>query len=344
MNNRVRYTVENIVNNRFYQMPKFLLEGEFKELSNDARVLYSLLKDRHELSLSNNWINQNNEVYLIFTREEMSKLLGCSQPTLRKAIKQLIEFGLMEEERQGLNRPNIIFLTAVSIENTGVKNSFSPECKDFSVQNEKNFQSRVKESFSQECKNLSPNDTNINDTNINDTDISDTKSISLSENNGVDNKNGIEKTDIQTDKTHEINENRDIEKEKRREFTSSINYIPEDNSVTEQEITQFNYILQRAELNCIDPRYRDAVERALRELFFNKSMKIGGRPIPECILIQDLEKITYFTIEHALNKFKEASKVKQIRNTVEYLKTCIYNSIHEMNLDIDSELTYQGMI
>ncbi|WIV11104.1 replication initiator protein A [Proteiniborus sp. MB09-C3] len=339
MNNRVRYTVENIINNRFYQMPKFLLEGEFKGLSNDARVLYSLLRDRHELSLSNNWINENDEVYLIFTREDMAKLLGCSQPTLRKAIKQLIEIGLMEEERQGLNKPNIIFLTAVSIENTGVKNSFSPECKDFSVQNEKNFQSRVKESFSQECKNLSSNDTNINNT-----DISDTESVSLSKNNGVDDKNRIEKTDIHTDKIHEINKNRDIEKEKRERFNSFINHNAEDNSFIEQEISQFNYILQKAELDYIDPRYRDAVERALRELFFNNSMKIGGRHIPKWIVIKDLEKITYLIIDHALSKFKEASKVKQIKNTVEYLKTCIYNSIHEINLDIDSELTYQGMI
>ncbi|TAH60467.1 MAG: hypothetical protein EWM50_06580, partial [Gottschalkiaceae bacterium] len=191
MKNRVRNTVENIMNNRFYQMPKFLLEGEFKKLSNDARVLYSLLRDRHELSLSNNWVNEKNEVYLIFTREEMAELLGCSQPTLRKGIKQLIEAGLMEEERQGLNRPNIIFLTAVSVENTGVKNSFSPECKELSVQSEKNFQSRVKELFSQECKNLSPNDTNINNT-----DINDTKSICQSIDNNIE---SINKTDLQTD-------------------------------------------------------------------------------------------------------------------------------------------------
>src|SRR5690554_2897761 len=108
MNNkkdRTRYTIENVVNNRFYQMPKFLFEGEFKNLSNDARVLYSLLRDRHDLSLKNNWVNENNEVYLIYTREEMANILGCSQPTVRKAINQLKELDLMEEERQGLNRP-----------------------------------------------------------------------------------------------------------------------------------------------------------------------------------------------------------------------------------------------
>lgn len=151
---RVRYTLENVKNNRFYQMPKFLFEGEFKEMSNDARVLYSLLRDRHELSIKNNWVNENNEVYLIFTREDMAQLLGCSQPTLRKSIKQLTNLGLMEEERQGLNKPNIIYLTAVSIENTW---------------NERNFQSRGKESFIQEGKNLSPNDTDFSDTDFSDT-------------------------------------------------------------------------------------------------------------------------------------------------------------------------------
>ena len=151
-----RYTKEFIVNNRFYQMPKFLFEGEFKKLSNDARVLYSLLRDRHDLSLVNNWVNEKGEVYLICTRESMAEMLGCSIPTARKALKQLIKHGLIEEERQGLNKPNLIYLTAISIENT---------------RTEKTFRSREKEPFSQEEKNFSPNDTKYNDTEFNDTDI-----------------------------------------------------------------------------------------------------------------------------------------------------------------------------
>lgn len=167
-----RYTTTDIARGRFYQMPKFLFDGELKKgLSNDAKVLYSLLKDRHELSLQNNWVNENNEVYLIYTRENMADMLGCSQPTLRKSIKQLLATGLMEEERMGLNRANRIYLTAVTLVNTGVKDSFSPECKILSVQSEKDLQSRVKESFIQECKELSPNDTDFNNTNSNDTDF-----------------------------------------------------------------------------------------------------------------------------------------------------------------------------
>lgn len=161
MKNRARYTVENVLNNRFYQMPKFLFEGELKNISNDSRVLYSLLKDRHELSISNRWINESNEVYLIFTREKMADMLGCSQPTLRKALKELKKYKLIEEEKQGQGKPNLIFLTAVPIENT---------------KTEKFFHSRMKDSFSLDRKNLSPNDTNNNNT-----DSSETIFLSLEE-------------------------------------------------------------------------------------------------------------------------------------------------------------------
>ncbi|WMJ24285.1 DUF6017 domain-containing protein [Paludicola sp. MB14-C6] len=106
-----RYTLSDVTSNQFYQMPKFLFQGELKNsLSNDAKVLYSLLRDRHELSLKNNWVNESNEVYLIMTRDEMCDLLGISIKPVLKAINQLKEFGLMQEVRQGLNKPNLLFL------------------------------------------------------------------------------------------------------------------------------------------------------------------------------------------------------------------------------------------
>lgn len=149
---RKRYTIDDITNNTFYQMPKFLFQNDFKKLSNDARVLYALLKDRHDLSIKNQWINDAGEVYLIYSRENMILDLGISQPTLRKAINQLKKYNLLEEERQGQGKANLIYLLSTSTINT---------------KSEKIFQSRVKKSFSQECKNFSPNNTNINNTNNN---------------------------------------------------------------------------------------------------------------------------------------------------------------------------------
>jgi hypothetical protein len=106
-----RYLLEEIKQNQFYQMPKFLFEDEFKSLSNDARVLYSLLRDRHQLSIKNKWVNDKNEVFLIYSRSEMAEMLGISEGPVLNAIKQLKEFKLLEEERQGMNKPNLIFLS-----------------------------------------------------------------------------------------------------------------------------------------------------------------------------------------------------------------------------------------
>lgn len=114
-----RFTVEEVESNQFYQMPKFLFNAEFKHLSNDARVLYSLLRDRHQLSIKNKWINNNGEVYMIYTRLEMADKLGITDKTVLKAVNKLKEYELLEETRQGINKPNILYLTHVTVENTG---------------------------------------------------------------------------------------------------------------------------------------------------------------------------------------------------------------------------------
>ena len=114
-----RYTIEEVEKNQYYQMPKFLFIGEFKQLSNDARVLYSLLRDRHDLSIKNKWVNNDNEVYMIYTRANMGEMLGLTDKPILKAVNLLKKYGLLEETRQGMNKPNILYLTHVDVENTG---------------------------------------------------------------------------------------------------------------------------------------------------------------------------------------------------------------------------------
>lgn len=168
--NRVRYTVDNVLGNRFYQMPKFLFEGEFKALSNDARILYALLKDRHELSIVNNWINEVGEVYLVYTRANMTDILGLCENTIRKAVDQLKKFGLMEEEKLGLNRANRIYLTSASVDIAGPSKYEGPEPQNMRVKNLKICGSRTSNNEGQEPQILSPNDTNNNHTDFNNTD------------------------------------------------------------------------------------------------------------------------------------------------------------------------------
>ena len=96
----------------FYRIPKALFtEPNFRELSTDAKVLYGILLDRMSLSLKNKWLDAQNKVYIIFTVEEIMDALNCAN---QKATRLMVELekqaGLIERKRQGLGRPNLIYV------------------------------------------------------------------------------------------------------------------------------------------------------------------------------------------------------------------------------------------
>ena len=96
----------------FYRVPKALFtEPNFRELSTDAKVLYGILLDRMSLSLKNQWLDAQNKVYIIFTVEEIMDALNCAN---QKATRLMVELekqaGLIERKRQGLGKPNLIYV------------------------------------------------------------------------------------------------------------------------------------------------------------------------------------------------------------------------------------------
>lgn len=96
---------------RFYRVPKIFVESPlYKPMSADAKFTYAILKDRFELSLRNNWIDKNGDVYLIYTVDELQEILGYGNKKVIKLKKELQEYGLLEEVRQGLNQPNLLYL------------------------------------------------------------------------------------------------------------------------------------------------------------------------------------------------------------------------------------------
>lgn len=100
----------------FYRIPKALFtEPNFRELSTDAKVLYGILLDRMSLSLKNQWLDAQNKVYIIFTVEEIMDALNCAN---QKATRLMVELekqaGLIERKRQGLGRPNLIYVKNIA--------------------------------------------------------------------------------------------------------------------------------------------------------------------------------------------------------------------------------------
>ena len=155
---------------RFYQLPKFLFEDDyFSKMTTDAKVMYALLKDRFELSKINNWIDEENNIYLLYTNKQLCSILQYGEPKIIKLKKELEKFNLIINERQGLNRPNKIYL---------LEPSYDKELTNRKFQNKQIVSSRTNENIVQELTICKSNDTENNDTENNDTyDMNDSEHI-----------------------------------------------------------------------------------------------------------------------------------------------------------------------
>ena len=111
MNNNF-YKINEVTQHKYYQVPKELYTNEMYKstINNDAKMLYALLLDRMELSRTHNWVDDDGTIFMIFTREALADMLGICTTTVWRAIKQLKEVGLIAEKRQGLNKPNLIYI------------------------------------------------------------------------------------------------------------------------------------------------------------------------------------------------------------------------------------------
>lgn len=101
----------------FVKLPDFLMHSElYCNINNDAKILYALLLNRSTLSEKTGWKDEHG-VYIIFTRENMAKELGCSLRKVSYLVKELRKVKLIKEKRFGLNKPNYIYVQQPILEN-----------------------------------------------------------------------------------------------------------------------------------------------------------------------------------------------------------------------------------
>lgn len=154
---------------RFYQLPKFLFEDEyFSKMPTDAKVMYALLKDRFELSRLNNWVDSENNIYLLYTNKQLCSILNYAEPKIIKLKKELEKYNLIINERQGLNKPNKIYL---------LEPTYDKELINSKFQNKEFISSRTNKSSVQKLINSKSNDTDFNNTEYIKTETNDTNDL-----------------------------------------------------------------------------------------------------------------------------------------------------------------------
>ena len=130
------YTISDVIDQEFIRFPLTLLANpKYKAISLEAKMIYALLLNRLSLSQKNGWINEDKEVYLIYTREKAADMLGISYKKTIAAFKELLAVELIFEVRQGRGFPNLIYVLKAELSDT--------DAEEFAVGMEKQAENSI---------------------------------------------------------------------------------------------------------------------------------------------------------------------------------------------------------
>ena len=97
------------------QMPRWLFsDPRYADMSLDAKVTYTFLLNRFQLSRRNGWVNDAGEVFVIFPRKALAKELRICEQRVTAAFRKLAELQLIWEKRCGRGDANQIYLASVT--------------------------------------------------------------------------------------------------------------------------------------------------------------------------------------------------------------------------------------
>lgn len=103
-------------------------------MSAEAKILYGIMLDKLDLSVKNKWGDEKGRVYIIYTIEQIMADMNCADQKASKLLDELEKkCGLIERKRQGLGKPNLIFVKNFI---TGVEGSMMAQ-----IQNRENHDS-----------------------------------------------------------------------------------------------------------------------------------------------------------------------------------------------------------
>lgn len=283
----------------------------FEKLSNDAKILYALLLDRMSLSRQNEWFDNENKVYIIYTVEEASATLNCCSEKASKLFKELDDvngIGLITRKRRGLGKPSIIYVKNFIVDDDP---DDTPETDSSDSTDSRNEESRIQDSGISEMQNTENPvscakenrslETDAIKNNIIKTDISNT------ENQSYQSVGGYERDDA----TDIINEN------------IGYDMLIESNSSIADMITEIRNIM--VDVVCGE-----------------RQVVIGGKAVPE-----EAAKSTFLklTDEHILYVIDNISKLEgKIQCPDKYICTALYNSAYTCNISLFTGFTaHTGM-
>lgn len=311
----------------FFQLYKFLFKDKrYKSLSSDARILYAILSSRNQLSKINGFRDKDGNVFVIYTRKDLSEEANLSENIIAKSMRQLREQGLISEKKQGRGLPNRIYITEIQEPKKSEFKKTSHPCaektQDLSAKKAsvKNLQNRI-----QEPKNLHPQEPKkvrpLNRYIYINKPMCKSKSLSYSH--------------IQTKKDNDFDMTQTTQKKVAKGPTPlATTYGNCDYSTAQKELqAKINYTQLISEV----PQDKGIVDEIVNcmldvQMSNTETIKIAKEQKPRSLVLKIFSKINFDDIKFVIQKLKTVRK--KIIHIAAYIKTMLYNCKSEMQISI----------
>ena len=315
-------TQADIVSFYHLQMPRWLFSHEkYKSLSLEAKVAYTFLLNRFQLSRLNGWINDQSEVFIIFPREALA---GEMQVSYRKAIecfKELVAAGLIWERRMGRGIANQIYLAVVRLEDkdAGEHNSapFSPApprpakpagqedpcagSRPADMAHQEVSQQQVKT-----CENRTSEDAALT---VQDLPLSHTSQKE---------PNSKEKTDTEVTQ---------------KEVSPFVGIRPSRAGDCRTDDEELEQILENCELYIFPPEVAGVFQSAVERLYYSRTLTIGNAVLPREKIRSHLWELNGMILQDVLHKL-QSNLDRPVKNSTAYVMSVIFNAIWESQSDL----------
>lgn len=293
------------------QMPRWLFsDPRYAEMSLDAKVAYTFLLNRFQLSRRNGWVNDQGEVFIIFPRKELARELRICEQRVTAAFRKLVELKLIWEKRCGRGDANQIYLASVEPQD-------DPNYTSAPFLPSQGCDSRIAESAGLDGSDTFSPIQEPQDSRFQTDDVcgSRTSDVAVAE----PQKPGssyIEKR--HTEPSH-------------KEVSLSVAPVGADRQAdTEEELMD---ILDACELFCFDRETAMVFENAIERLFYSDSFRVGNATLPQSRVRAKLRLLDGMILRTAEQKL-HANLDKDVKNSTAYVMSTLFNCIAESESDL----------
>ena len=333
------YRVSDVVGDQFLRVPFSLLANpKYKQMSLEAKFIYALLLNRLTLSQRNNWINKDNEVYLIYTRQEAAEALNITYKKSIAAFKELIQNGLLHEQRQGLGAPNLLYVlkaeltdedaTEFGAEFDGEEPAEEPEtvanqqiCQNGTSRHAKMAHQELPNQHIKNCQN-----------GISRTADSDISRPAETEHQDMPNPHTSKINSSNTDLSYPDNSKTDFSNTENSQsiYPTFPQYgrtgaVLTDGQSDEEQILRD--IFSRCELQIFVPGVQQMLRQAIERLYYSESFKVGDARLPQSKIRSYLQLLDADILNSVMESVKACES--QVINPMAYLMSTIINAICE---------------